>query len=47
MKTYLEEQYGIVLDKDKIVFFIRKSDMYYDGIMEAAYTDYETYYEEI
>ena len=47
LKTYLEEQYGIVLDKDKIVFFIRKSDMYYDGIMEAAYTDYDTYYEEI
>ena len=40
-------QYGIVLDKDKLAFLIRKSDMYYDGIMKAAYTDYDTYYAEI
>lgn len=47
LRSYLEEQYGIMLEKDKLVFMIRKSDMYYDSIMEAVYTDYETYYEEI
>ncbi len=47
LRSYLEEQYGIVLDKDKLAFLIRKSNMYYDGIMKVAYTDYDTYYEEI
>lgn len=43
----LEQQYGLLIDRSKILETIRTSDLYYDSIMEAAYIDYDTYFEEV
>lgn len=43
----LEEEYGIILEKDKLVWLIKESSLYYDNIMETVYIDYDTYFEEI
>lgn len=47
LKDLLEEEYGIVLEKDKLTWLIKESSLYYDGIMETVYLDYDTYFEEI
>ncbi|MBQ8836842.1 MAG: hypothetical protein IJ002_04965 [Clostridia bacterium] len=43
----LQNGYGLKQSRDDLVYTIRQSDMYYDPIMETAYIDYDTYYEEI
>ena len=47
LKDLLEEEYGIVLEKDKLTWLIKESSLYYDSIMETVYLDYDTYFEEI
>ena len=47
LQNLLENRYGIVLDKDKLVFIIRGTEMYYDVIMESVYIDYDAYFEEV
>lgn len=47
LKDLLEQEYGIVLDKDKLVSLIKEGSLYYDSIMETVYLDYDTYFEEI
>ena len=47
LKDLLEQEYGIVLDKDKLTGLIKESSLYYDSIMETVYLDYDTYFEEI
>lgn len=47
LRDLLENQYGIVLDKEKLVSIIRGTEMYYDVIMEAVYIDYDAYFEEV
>ncbi len=47
LRDLLEERYGIAISKDKLVEILRSTDMYYDDIMEAAYMDYDTYFEEV
>ncbi len=43
----LDGHYGVKMPKDKVVEFIRSTDLYYDTIMETVYMDYDTYFEEI
>lgn len=43
----LDERYGIVIQKEKLIAIVRNTDMYYDAIMEAVYIDYDTYFEEV
>ena len=47
LKDLLENHYGIVLPKEKILTIIGGTELYYDTIMEAVYIDYDTYFEEI
>ena len=47
LKDLLEDEYGICLEKDKLVWLIKESSLYYDNIMETVYIDYDTYFEEI
>jgi len=47
LRDLLSERYGIELHKDKLIEIIRSTDMYYDTIMQAAYIDYDTYFEEV
>ena len=43
----LEDRYGIVLPKEKLLTIIDNTELYYDTIMETVYIDYNTYFEEI
>ena len=43
----LEEHYNIHIDIYNLLSIIRSSTLYYDGIMEAVYIDYDTYFEEV
>lgn len=47
LKDLLEQEYGIVLDKDELTWLVKESSLYYDSIMETVYLDYDTYFEEI
>ena len=47
LRAFLENHYGIITDKRYLVELIRNAGMYYDSIMEAAYIDYDTYFEEV
>ena len=47
LKDLLEQEYGIVLGKDKLIEIVKESRLYYDNIMETVYLDYDTYFEEI
>ena len=47
LQEVLEEEYGIQLDKYKLSEIVKESSLYYDGIMETVYIDYDTYFEEI
>lgn len=47
LKELLEQEYGIVLGKDKLIEIVKESSLYYDSIMETVYLDYDTYFEEI
>ena len=44
--SYMKEEYGVVIRKEKILYCIQDSDLYYDPIMEKIYFDKEYYYEE-
>ena len=43
---YLKEKFGIKLDKEKMMQFIKKSDMYYDQYTMKLYITEDAYYEE-
>ncbi|WP_029066719.1 hypothetical protein [Lachnobacterium bovis] len=45
--NYLEEKYGLIYMKDKVIQFIKPTSVYYDSIMEKVYLTKEYYYEEI
>ncbi|WP_022769084.1 DNA-directed RNA polymerase subunit alpha C-terminal domain-containing protein [Butyrivibrio sp. NC2007] len=45
--NYAQEEYGISLEKDKIIQMIKNTNMYYDTIMEKIYLSKEYYYDEI
>ena len=47
LHEHLMERYGIRLPFEKLVELIRKSDLYYDTIMEAVYLNYDVYFEEV
>ena len=47
LNELLEETYGIVFDRYKLLQHIEKAALYYDTIMETVYIDYDTYFEEI
>ena len=47
LRDLLEDHYGIVLSKEKLIEIIRESDLYYDTIMETVYIDYDAYFEEV
>lgn len=47
LMEWLENDYGIVLPKEKLLSIIDGANLYYDTIMEAVYIDYDTYFEEI
>ena len=47
LRDTLEEHFGIVLSKDKLIELVKETDLYYDAIMGAVYADYDTYFEEI
>lgn len=47
LNELLEETYGIVFDRYKLLQHIEKAGLYYDTIMETVYIDYDTYFEEI
>lgn len=47
LRDCLEDDYGIILSRDKLIELVRETDMYYDRIMEAVYIDYDTYFEEV
>ena len=43
----MEAKYDIEFYKDKIIWMVRNSEMYYDAITEKVYLDKEYYYDEI
>lgn len=45
--NYLEDTYGVLMDRDDVRQKTKGSDIYYDRIMDKLYADYETYFEEI
>ena len=47
LELYLDEKYGIKIDRYKLVEIIKGTDLYYDSIMETVYCDYDTYFEEV
>lgn len=47
LEELVNEQYGIAIERHKIMDAIRNTDLYYDAIMEKVYIDYNTYFEEI
>ena len=47
LHEHLADRYGIRLPIEKLVDLIRKSDLYYDAIMEAVYLNYDVYFEEV
>lgn len=47
LSDLLENHYGIVLSREKLLAIIAGTELYYDTIMEAVYIDYDTYFEEI
>ncbi len=44
---YIYEEYGVNLEKEKIVYTIKETDLYYDDIMEKIYLNKDYYYEEV
>ena len=43
----LQEEYGIVFERQDILTHVKGSDVYYDAIMGKLYADYATYFEEV
>ena len=44
---YIEDEYGILMQREKLPYLINNSDMYYDSIMEKIYLTKNDYYDEI
>ena len=44
---YVKSEYKITLQREKISWLIKNSDMYYDSIMEKIYLTKEDYYDDI
>lgn len=47
LQSTMHDDYGLDVDRYKIMDAIRNSDLYYDAIMEKVYIDYNTYFEEV
>lgn len=47
LNQWLEEKYGMIFERYKLLQYIEKAGLYYDTIMETVYIDYDTYFEEI
>ncbi len=47
LELYLDEKYGLKIDRYKLVEVLKGTDLYYDSIMETVYCDYDTYFEEV
>ena len=47
LQKLLDETYGITTRIDKLITVIKSTYCYYDDIMETAYVDYDTYFEEV
>ena len=45
--SYLKDNYNVNIPKDKIVYLIKDSGIYYDSIMEKIYLNKDEYYEDI
>ena len=45
--NYSRNEYGVLLEKDKITQLIKPTNMYYDSIMGKIYLSKEYYYDEI
>lgn len=45
--SYLTEEYGLTFSKEKALWIVKNSEMYYDSIMEKIYYDKEDYYDDI
>jgi len=43
----IEEEYGVKLDKDRVITVLKDSYLYYNSIMEKVYINYEVYFEEV
>jgi len=43
----LQEEYGIVFERQDVLTHVKGSDVYYDAIMGKLYADYATYFEEV
>jgi hypothetical protein len=43
----LQEQYGIIFERQDVLTHVKGSDVYYDAIMGKLYADYATYFEEV
>ena len=44
---YIDVEYGVKLEKEKIVYTLKDTDLYYDEIMEKVYLNKDYYYEEV
>ena len=43
----LQEEYGIVFERQDVLTHVKGSDVYYDAVMGKLYADYATYFEEV
>lgn len=43
----LKNDYGLKVDKDRIIWVLKESYLYYDSIMEKVYINYDTFFEEV
>lgn len=44
---YLDNEYGIITDKWKIISWAKEASLYYSETMEKVYLDYDQFYEEV
>ena len=47
LEVLLYNEYGLSIDRYKLVDVIKDTGLYYDSIMETVYCDYDTYFEEV
>jgi len=43
----LAQDYGLTMERHKIIEAVKSSPMHYDSISEKIYIDYDTYFEEV
>ena len=44
---YLNDEYGIITDKWKLISWVKEANLYYSETMEKVYLDYDQFYEEV